>query len=232
MRNVTIELPMVDEEYPERLAVYTSALIAPGPSYHVVEMGARWGTWGSRAISMLRAVNPMPFSVLYYEPQEATDGLVRVQELNGITNYTLVRGRAETGSFREWVAQVLQVNLLDVDIQEGEAQLIPEVMDTLDAKVVRLVLGTHSPAMHKQMSELFKKAGWRFAHELPFTADTTCVRQNFRRSRDFAKIIEEGCYEQTRWGPICQYDGELVLDNPRFDATHSPDNTRCLIQLQ
>ena len=42
----------------EHVAVYHSVLRHRGGAYRAVELGARWGTWGARAVALLRLVKP------------------------------------------------------------------------------------------------------------------------------------------------------------------------------
>ena len=35
---------------------------------------------------------------------------------------------------------------------------------------------------------------------------------------DWPTVLREGCFANTSRGPVCQADGELVVDNPRFVA--------------
>eukprot|EP00966_Prymnesium_polylepis_P201879 4677246-Prymnesium_polylepis.1 len=52
-------LRVVDDEYFEHVAVYQSVLRShPDRELNVAELGARWGTWGSRAVAFLRAQRP------------------------------------------------------------------------------------------------------------------------------------------------------------------------------
>jgi hypothetical protein len=69
LRVTTPRLPIVDDEYVEHAAVYHSVLAARADRpYAVAELGARWGTWGARAVAFLRARRPaMPHELFMAE---------------------------------------------------------------------------------------------------------------------------------------------------------------------
>jgi hypothetical protein len=35
---------------------------------------------------------------------------------------------------------------------------------------------------------------------------------------DWDRVLREGCYASTAKGPVSQFDGELIVDNPKFVA--------------
>ena len=64
-RTITPELPLIDDEYFENVAVFHAVLRAAhlqqtntSRKFVFAEVGARWGTWGARAIAFARAVAP------------------------------------------------------------------------------------------------------------------------------------------------------------------------------
>ena len=64
------DLPIVDEEYSEHVSVFQSALRAKH-NFVMAELGARWGTWTSRAAAFLRQVHPMmPHELLLTEAND------------------------------------------------------------------------------------------------------------------------------------------------------------------
>jgi hypothetical protein len=72
-------LPIVDDEYHEHVAVYHSVLRAvhvfrsqPQRAFVFGELGARWGTWGARAVSLARLIAPSMRSHVYFV--ELADG--------------------------------------------------------------------------------------------------------------------------------------------------------------
>jgi hypothetical protein len=214
-KTVTVPLPLIDEEYFETIAVYQAALRAKG-SFHAVEMGARWGTWGSRAVALLQAFNPMPYSVLYYEPSATADGLIRVHELNGFNNYTLIRANADHATFIQWSRTVPHIDVVDMDIQSYEATIIPEIIDVLREKVLRLIIGTHGVDTHYLIKEMLTAVGFLLVHETAHHQDYPCLKGDFRDRKDYpAVLLNTKCYFNSSYGAIVPGDGELVFDNPK-----------------
>ena len=91
-------------------------------------------------------------------------------------------------------------------------------------KVYRLILGTHSHVIHRELRELLLADGWILIWETPRTRDEACVEQLYRGGSrpnrtvfDWPAVLRKrGCWHQTPRGPVTQFDGELILDNPRF----------------
>ena len=231
MTRTVVDLPIVDEEYSEMIAIYQAALRARD-SFVMIELGARWGTWGSRAVAYLRRFNPDVFQhhLLYVEPDAvAAAGLRSVQAMNGITNYTLVEGKADAASIMAWANKHDKVDVLDMDIQGAELYLLPNLGDLLLNKVRRVIVGTHSNATHARMVQLISnKWGWTVRSETPFSKDTTCVKQFLRLGTNLSEIVRRGCFSETPFGKVAQWDGEIVADNPRFGSeAHSK---ACLVR--
>jgi FkbM family methyltransferase len=84
-----------------------------------------------------------------------------------------------------------RVDLIDIDIQGAEADVLAAGADTLDAKVKRVHIGTHSVENEQQLRELFQRLGWRKLNDFP-TMGT----------------------HETRWGPISFEDGVQTWVNP------------------
>lgn len=214
------KLPVIDEEYFETIAVYDSVLRAKG-HFVVVELGARWGTWGSRAVAFLKHVNAMPYKILFVEslPLHCA-GLKDVMSYNDI-KYELKCEYANAELFAKWAPSVSHIDLLDVDIQGAEIDLFRDasVKKLVDLKVKRLIVGTHNPAIHEAMRKLFE--GWIVQIDTPYSRNTKCVKDYLRSESKvdrnvFDRLIQEGCYENSIYGKIANWDGELILDNPRF----------------
>ncbi|MBR0668785.1 FkbM family methyltransferase [Roseomonas hellenica] len=60
-----------------------------------------------------------------------------------------------------------RIDLLHVDIQGGEADLVTGSLDTLNAKVAYLVVGTHSRQIEGRLMETLLGAGWELEVERP-----------------------------------------------------------------
>lgn len=52
------------------------------------------------------------------------------------------------------------VDLLHVDIQGAEAKVIPASLDTINKKVRRIIIGTHTHGIDRLLINLFGKSGW------------------------------------------------------------------------
>ncbi|CAE7229793.1 hypothetical protein AK812_SmicGene18543 [Symbiodinium microadriaticum] len=182
------QLPLIDEEYFEHVAVYQSVLRAHG-SFNTMELGARWGTWGARSIAFLRAKNPMPHRLFLVEPlRDHCLGARKVLSLNGI-EATLKCTKADVELFLEMMEGVQHLDLLHIDIQGAEGPLLadPRVRQVMDRKVYRLIIGTHSDDLYQLVAETFQ-----------------------------AWITSSGLREVHATGMIANMDGSFILDNPRF----------------
>ena len=220
------KLPLVDDEYQEQVAVYQSVLRAKkSQAYVVAELGARWGTWSSRAVGLWKQKHPaLPYNLYMVEADKGNcEGIKVVMAKNDI-KYELNCDYANEASFSKWLNSVDHVDLIDVDIQGGEGDLVPKVLALFESKVYRLIIGTHSPEIHQQMKVIFSK--WITIWEGPYSTQQqqNCVHHKLRRNNDkaqefnydWAGIIREKCYHDTARGPVASWDGELILDNPAF----------------
>ena len=91
------------------------------------------------------------------------------------------------------LAPLPHVDLMDIDIQGGEATVIEPAMDLLNAKVKRLHIGTHGDGIHAGLWDLF------FEHEWVCEFDYGPNGQH-----------------ETPWGRFKTTDGILHLVNPRL----------------
>jgi hypothetical protein len=144
-----------------------------------------------------------------------------VQSLNNIT-YQLDCSKANSTRLLEWIAQNDHCDLIDVDIQGAELELLRELKHHLDRRVYRMIIGTHSPEIHREIRTLFED--WITIHELSFSNDTQCVTDTLRRNYDpsreqqfrWNELLEKGCTQMTPFGPVANWDGEVIVDNPFF----------------
>jgi hypothetical protein len=226
IRRQTVDLPLVDEEYAELVAVYQAALQAK-ETFTAIEMGARWGTWGSRTVSFLRRFNPAVHShdVLYFEPDVvAAGGLKMVHHLNGITNFTLHTANARADVIAARAATKNHIDLVDIDIQGAEESLVPELAALLRSKVKRVIIGTHSAATHAKLSDFVRhQLKWTVVSDMPMSKDTGCVQAHYRDAFNIDMIKKQGCYHVGPFGKVVQWDGEIIADNPALRAEESPE---------
>ena len=161
-------LPLVDDEYAEHTAVFQSVLRAAKTGsqlYVFAELGARWGTWGSRAIGFWRLKRPTGLYHAHFieSDPEKCGGLRATMERNSI-DYTLECKEASNETLISWLESVPHVDVIHLDIQGAERTLLPAAIDLVNAKVYRVIVGTHSEEIHQEMKALFevKNSGFSF----------------------------------------------------------------------
>jgi hypothetical protein len=240
MRVMPYSLPIIDEEYPEYVA-WAHSVMRARTRFVGVDLGARWGTWGARAVGFLRMLNPLPYSLLFVEAnEEHCDGLRFVNKLNNITNYTLFCENAKAELLIDWLSRQDRVDIIDMDIQHAEKELLEqdpiseELRRALRAHVVRIIIGTHSRETHHTLRRIMLEEGWELITEVPHAFDNPCsddvyasrARHLFPKGvrKSPEKLLEKRCYfPHALFGPIHQYDGSLIFDNPQF---LSPDPSK------
>jgi hypothetical protein len=230
-------LPFIDDEYNEQVAVYQSVLRAR-KRFVVAELGCRWGTWGTRSIAMLRHAKPsLDYDMLLVEAFAGNcNGAREVLRINQM-NATLLCEYAAEPNVREWAKEVPHIDLIDMDIQLAEAKLVPALMDLFNEKVYRLIIGTHSDAVHAQLVALFQKENWIFIANIERIANQEPLKKYLRTSGktdhkwdwpvshpDYGNWTRLLAAHRTppAWhdvggkGPVANADGEIIVDNPRF----------------
>jgi hypothetical protein len=63
-------------------------------------------------------------------------------------------------TLRDLLAPFERVDLLEVDIQQSEANVFPPYMALVNRKVRRIHVGTHGREVHEFLHALFSRAGW------------------------------------------------------------------------
>lgn len=89
-----------------------------------------------------------------------------------------------------------RVDLVHIDIQGHEESVLKAGIDVLNAKVRRLVIGTHSRSIEGHLFDLFQDNGWVCESEMP------CV---LRPTMDGKRVL--------------LVDGEQVWRNDRLDGS-------------
>lgn len=216
------QLPIIDEEYFEQIAVYDSVLRAKG-KFIVIEMGARWGTWASRSVAMMRVRNPLPYEALVYESNPVhCKGIEDVMHVNNIEMKLRCHG-VDAKSFVSWVTEQSHVDLLDSDVQGYERIFFtdPDVMTVINEKVKRIIIGTHNQTIHENTLRIFSR--WKIQHAYTFSKNTACTNHMRKRTStgdidrsNLEIILRYGCYYNSSYGNIANWDGEIIADNPRF----------------
>ncbi|CAJ1341629.1 unnamed protein product [Effrenium voratum] len=230
------QLPLIDEEYSEHVAVYQAVLraharataaagsAAGGGAFVMAELGARWGTWGARAAAFLRRLEPkMPYVLHFVESEPMyCEALRQVMQLNSL-HFDLDCQMASSKNLANWVSKQHHVDVLDLDIQGAELELLKDLplLSAIGDKVFRMIIGTHSPDIQEELRALFKD--WLVIYDLPYAKDRDCLRKHFRGAhlgfaveRSYRKVVDLECYNWSPWGRMANWDGELILDNPKF----------------
>jgi len=86
-----------------------------------------------------------------------------------------------------------RVDFIDVDIQGAEADVIEPAAESLDSKVRRIHIGTHTAEAESRLRALFGRLGWQCIYDFP-----------------------AGGASETLWGRILFEDGAQTWLNPRL----------------
>lgn len=232
--------PVIDEEYPEAVAVYEAAMSAKGV-FSMIEIGARWGTWGYRAAAAIKKFNPsVRVDLLFIEP--STQGCAAIDEIARINNFlppqfniTKICSFAKKEHIIDWIKHRTMIDLLDSDIQGAEFQLFPSISSIIRSKVKRLIVGVHTgqDIKWKSLLDLFREwkqvskalglaslpdnAGWcasRLRSDGNKWDIQSQIQDDVRCKHKLHLLVKAG-----RFGRILTGDGELILDNPRFTTS-------------
>jgi FkbM family methyltransferase len=195
---VECNYPDFDEEYFEWVDVLESVQAA-GNSYTMVELGAGWGRWLSRAYKALKQMYPEKSYQLIGVEAEPTHfkWLVEHCTYNQIESPILIEAAVDvsegevgfyTGQPAEWYGQCIggetlvkaislrslllkypSIDLMDIDIQGQEYKVLYSAKDLLN-RVKRFHIGTHSVEVEDSLRGLFKEMGWKCLRD--FTLNT------------------------------------------------------------
>ena len=88
-----------------------------------------------------------------------------------------------------------RIDLIDMDVQGEELKVISAAIDTLDQRVARLHIGTHSHEIETGLRTLLSQHGWQCKTDYP------CAQTN-----------------QTPWGPVQFVDGVQSWINPALSV--------------
>ena len=242
--------PIVDEEYVELVAVYQMAMKAKH-TFTLVEIGARWGPWGYRAAAAIRRYNPdvQKVDLLFFESEtESCDAIRKVAEVNEFKlpkfNVSVVcemfgsysARNDDDKAFRSWAATRSVIDVFDMDCQGCEYDMIPKIGDILNSKVRRVIIGVHESGVAGVTTLLNVLEGWVHVHVTPmgkgrwvdsvwgYCPDILYERPWKWRAQS---ELEGSCSKSPhfnlgyKYGPMINWDGNIILDNPRFGT--NPD---------
>mmetsp|Transcript_33781 Transcript_33781/g.68455 ORF Transcript_33781/g.68455 Transcript_33781/m.68455 type:complete len:178 (-) Transcript_33781:26-559(-) len=172
-----------------------------------------------RALALLKALGESAGGhALFFEVEAAACEANRaILHLNGLgPNGTVVCTEGDAAVIRAFAEERVVIDVIDMDIQGAEVQLVPALLDVLHARVRKLVIGTHGLQGHAELRTLL--SNWTIASELPWVGPTHCngrLRGGEGSRWETQEMLQSSCYvEQTQFGPIMPWDGELVLLNP------------------
>ena len=266
-------LPLIDADYPRYVAWAHSAMRARH-RFAAVALGTRGagrgGAWGARGVAFLRMLSPrapLPYSLVYIEPDpQECAWLRKVQALNRVENYTLVCDYAHPDEVQALLARHDYVDVLDLDVHSliADADWTDD-SDLFDGRtewwgaggdksfrfavaqrflvataaarrvwrqrVVRLILRTHTPAIHVALEGILLAEGWRLLGSEPVANVSACFGAAERECIDAGHasstpkpspgpatreaLWQRGCVHQHPvFGPLAHGHGELILDNP------------------
>jgi hypothetical protein len=228
--------PIIDEEYMELISVYQVALKAKH-NFTMVEIGARWGTWGYRAAAAIKRYNldVRKVDLLFMEPSENSCNAIRkVAEINefklptfDVTVLCEAFGPSpEAGSsdsdarLRAWTDSRPVIDIFDIDCQGCEYVMLPKILDILNNTVRRAIIGDHKNGQNQVILDLLK--GWVRVHVSPSTGGDECavaMRGSFKwevQSDLVRRMCSTAPRYSNKYGPMINWDGEIVLDNPKF----------------
>ena len=246
VRRFTPSLPLIDEEYAETAAVYEAALGAKGTlnAAELGARWGTWGFRATAAARRFNPRVHEANLFFAEASKEGCTAIQKVADLNGFApavagsrggsnsdrafsvKIDVECGFATPAALIAWASKVRgDIDLVDVDIQGGEATFFtPAVVAMLNARARRLVIGTHEVGLDEQMVALFPS--WILRERLPYGAGTPAARNCREALRQADKrastaIIDSlECratgHELGPFGPVLQWDGELILDNKKF----------------
>ncbi len=217
VRSAPGEMPLFDDEYPEWVDMLSSVERTPR-NYIVVELGARLGTWGVRALAAHRqrwgAGNATFLGVESEAPYyRAMQHHTRV---NGLAPHsTLLHAFVGAGglALNDLFKHVDHIDYLDVDIQSSEGALFVNASrERLSANVAHVHVGTHTPALHAQVRSFFEHdLKWRKLLDLPWNQRAVCDSALSNSIQ-----TDRRCLTQTPLGALYVRDGMLAFSNPRL----------------
>lgn len=219
VRSAPGEMPLFDDEYPEWVDMLASVERTPR-NYVVVELGARLGTWGVRAlVAHQQRWGPGNATFLGVESEgpyyRAMHHHTRVNgvALHSILLHAIAGGGPQGLTLNDLFKHVDHIDYLDVDIQSSEGTFFVNASRLrLSANVAHVHVGTHTPALHAQVRSFFEQdLKWRKLLDLPWNQRAACDSALSNSIQ-----TDRRCLTQTPMGALYVRDGMLAFSNPRL----------------
>jgi hypothetical protein len=213
------DVPVVDDEYEEWLDVLQS-VARTQDAYVMMELGARYGTWGVRALKAWERLRGTPARFIGVEA-DATffTWMEEHVEHNNLTQYsTLLHQMAAKGKGTDLLslvekAQLDHIDYLDADIQLAEGDFFdhPATLTWMDQHVGAVHIGTHSDAVHARLKKRFESRGWT----LLFAYAPGYHRGGHNCDNHLEKALQQqpDCMVESPYGKIYVRDGMLSFAN-------------------
>jgi hypothetical protein len=222
VRTAPGEMPLFDDEYPEWVDMLASVERTPH-NYVVVELGARLGTWGIRALAAhQQRWGPRNATFVGVESEGSYyRAMHHHTRVNGFALQSILiqafMAKREAHETRASLDNVLKhvdhVDYLDIDIQSSEGTLFLNAShERLHTRVAHVHIGTHTTLLHRQMRDFFERVlGWRKMLDLPWNQRAAC-------DASLANSVQTDrrCLTQTGLGALYVRDGMLSYVNPRL----------------
>ncbi len=132
------------------------------------------------------------------------------------------------------------IDYLDFDIQGAELEVFsePQAIETLNAKVRAVHVGTHAPYIHDQVRDVMLREGWGLALDMEHNprmveCDSTVQPSRAGGEQDvwggdgpggWGQVDwlqrDPSCLTHTEYGPMYVRDGLLSFYNPNFGSVY------------
>ena len=230
-KSYTPDLPIADDEYSQWYAIAEALESTPENAEFVyVELGARWGTWVSRAATFARTLRPdITFKGWAVESSEKyVSHIKHTLEKNNLRNLVTVSHALATPKLvKEFISKAKFINLLDSDIQGAEFDLFEdeETASLLFQKVKRLQIGTHDNARHVILRDKLRAHGWDITEDELGGITSKC--DSFISRDEYERAFRENCTTDSPFGPVYVRDGVIGARNPQLmnPSETSPRNS-------
>ena len=183
--------PAIDEEYFEWIDLLESVASARN-RFTMLELGAGWGRWTARGAAAAAQLGlPYTLVAVEAEPthfewlkENLKDNHVRLENCrlvqaavtasDGSVGFHVgdpaeCYGQSIGGpvqvpavSLETLLAPLDIVDFIDMDIQGAELEVLLAARESMQRKVKRVHVGTHSARLHKEIASLFTELGWRW----------------------------------------------------------------------